>query len=71
MKIVIVGAAGAVGRTAVEALSGRHEIISVGRTSGRGGLPRSSHPARLEGTMAEGAGHARREITEEAETRQA
>jgi len=34
MKIVIVGAAGAVGKTAVEALSGRHEIISVGRTSG-------------------------------------
>jgi NAD(P)-dependent dehydrogenase (short-subunit alcohol dehydrogenase family) len=34
MKIVIVGAAGAVGRTAVEALSGRHEIIRVGRTSG-------------------------------------
>jgi len=34
MKIVIVGATGAVGRTGVEALSGRHEIISVGRTSG-------------------------------------
>ena len=34
MKIVVVGATGAVGRTAVEALSGRHEIISVGRTSG-------------------------------------
>ncbi len=34
MKIVIVGAAGAVGKTAVEALSGRHEIIGVGRTSG-------------------------------------
>ena len=34
MKIVIVGAAGTVGRTAVEALSGRHEVISVGRTSG-------------------------------------
>jgi NAD(P)-dependent dehydrogenase (short-subunit alcohol dehydrogenase family) len=34
MKIVIVGAAGAVGSTAVEALSGRHEVVSVGRTSG-------------------------------------
>lgn len=34
MKIVIVGATGAVGKTAVEALSGRHEVISVGRTSG-------------------------------------
>ncbi len=34
MKIVIVGAAGAVGKTAVEALAQRHEIISVGRTSG-------------------------------------
>jgi NAD(P)-dependent dehydrogenase (short-subunit alcohol dehydrogenase family) len=34
MKIVIVGAAGSVGKTAVEAFSGRHEIISVGRTSG-------------------------------------
>jgi NAD(P)-dependent dehydrogenase (short-subunit alcohol dehydrogenase family) len=34
MKIIIVGATGAVGKTAVKALSGRHEIISVGRTSG-------------------------------------
>ena len=34
MKIVIVGATGAVGKTAVDALSGRHEVISVGRTSG-------------------------------------
>jgi NAD(P)-dependent dehydrogenase (short-subunit alcohol dehydrogenase family) len=34
MKIVIVGATGVVGGTAVDALSGRHEIISVGRTSG-------------------------------------
>ena len=34
MRVVIVGASGAVGRTAVEALAGRHEIISVGRTSG-------------------------------------
>ncbi len=34
MKIIIVGATGAVGKTAVQALSGRHEIISVGRTSG-------------------------------------
>jgi len=34
MKIIIVGAAGAVGKTAVEALSGRHEVIRVGRTSG-------------------------------------
>jgi len=34
MKIVIVGASGAVGKAAVEALSGRHEIIGVGRTSG-------------------------------------
>lgn len=34
MKVIIVGAAGVVGRTAVEALAGRHEIIRVGRTSG-------------------------------------
>ncbi len=34
MKIVIVGAAGAVGKTAVDALSGRHEVIRVGRTRG-------------------------------------
>ena len=34
MKIVIVGAAGTVGKTAVEALAGRHEIIGVGLTSG-------------------------------------
>lgn len=34
MRVVIVGAAGFVGRTAVEALSGRHDIISVGKSSG-------------------------------------
>ena len=34
MKIVVVGAAGAVGRTAVEALGSRHDIVAVGRTSG-------------------------------------
>ena len=34
MKIVIVGASGAVGKTAVDALSGRHEVISVSRISG-------------------------------------
>jgi len=34
MKIIIVGAAGAVGKTATDALSGRHEVIRVGRTSG-------------------------------------
>ena len=34
MRIVIVGATGFVGRTAVEALSPRHEIIGVGRNSG-------------------------------------
>ena len=34
MKIIIVGAAGAVGKTAADALSGKHEIIRVGRTSG-------------------------------------
>jgi NAD(P)-dependent dehydrogenase (short-subunit alcohol dehydrogenase family) len=34
MKIAIVGASGAVGRTAVDALSGRHEIIRVGRNGG-------------------------------------
>ena len=34
MKIIIVGAHGAVGNTAVEALSPRHEIIRVGKSSG-------------------------------------
>lgn len=34
MKIIIVGANGAVGKTAVEALSSRHEIIAVGKSSG-------------------------------------
>jgi NAD(P)-dependent dehydrogenase (short-subunit alcohol dehydrogenase family) len=34
MKIIIVGASGAVGRTAVDALSGRHELIRVGRNGG-------------------------------------
>lgn len=34
MRILIVGASGFVGRTAVEALSPRHEIITAGRKSG-------------------------------------
>ena len=34
MKIIVVGANGAVGNCAVEALSPRHEIITVGRSSG-------------------------------------
>ena len=34
MKIVIVGALGAVGNTALEALKPRHEVIAVGRSSG-------------------------------------
>ena len=34
MKIIVVGATGNVGKTAVQALSGRHEIIRVGKTSG-------------------------------------
>lgn len=34
MKIIIVGANGAVGQTVVNALGNRHEIIAVGRTSG-------------------------------------
>ncbi len=33
-KIIIIGATGAVGKTAVDALSGRHEIIAAGRSSG-------------------------------------
>ncbi len=34
MKIILVGANGAVGQTAVRAFGNRHEIIAVGRTSG-------------------------------------
>ena len=34
MRIIIVGATGAVGKTAVDALSDRHEIIRVGRSGG-------------------------------------
>ena len=34
MKVIIIGASGAVGKCALEALSPRHEIISVGRSSG-------------------------------------
>jgi NAD(P)-dependent dehydrogenase (short-subunit alcohol dehydrogenase family) len=34
MKIIVVGATGTVGKAVVEALSGRHEVIRVGRTSG-------------------------------------
>ncbi len=34
MRIIVVGGAGAVGRAAVAALSGRHEIVVAGRRSG-------------------------------------
>ena len=34
MKIIVIGANGAVGKTAVDSLSSRHEIIAVGKTSG-------------------------------------
>jgi NAD(P)-dependent dehydrogenase (short-subunit alcohol dehydrogenase family) len=34
VRVIIIGAAGAVGNCAVEALSGRHEVIRVGRSSG-------------------------------------
>lgn len=34
MKVIVIGASGAVGRAAVAALSPRHEIIAVGRNSG-------------------------------------
>ena len=34
MKVVVVGANGAVGQTVVKAFGNRHEIIAVGRTSG-------------------------------------
>jgi NAD(P)-dependent dehydrogenase (short-subunit alcohol dehydrogenase family) len=34
MKIIVIGANGAVGKTAVDALGDRHEIITVGRSNG-------------------------------------
>ena len=34
MKVIVVGASGAVGKCAVDALSARHEVISVNRSSG-------------------------------------
>lgn len=34
MKIIVIGASGAVGKCAVDALSARHEVITVGRSSG-------------------------------------
>ncbi len=34
MKIIVVGASGAVGRTVVDMLGDRHEVIKVGRSSG-------------------------------------
>ena len=34
MKVIVVGAGGAVGQAAVAGLGGRHEIIEVGRSSG-------------------------------------
>jgi len=34
VKIIVIGANGAVGKTVVDALSSRHEVIKVGRSSG-------------------------------------
>ncbi len=34
MKVIVIGASGAVGKAAVDELSARHEIITVGRNSG-------------------------------------
>jgi NAD(P)-dependent dehydrogenase (short-subunit alcohol dehydrogenase family) len=34
VKIIVIGASGAVGNTAVKALSGRHEVVTAGKTSG-------------------------------------
>ena len=34
MKIIVIGANGAVGKTAVDALAPRHEVVAVGRSSG-------------------------------------
>jgi len=34
VKVIVIGAAGAVGKCAVDALSARHEVIRVGRSSG-------------------------------------
>ena len=34
MKVIVIGAGGAVGKAAVDALSSRHEIVTVGRSSG-------------------------------------
>ena len=34
MRIIVIGASGAVGKTAVDALAPRHEVIKVGRSSG-------------------------------------
>ncbi|NKB76671.1 MAG: short chain dehydrogenase [Gammaproteobacteria bacterium] len=34
MKIILIGAGGAVGKTALQTLNPRHEVITVGRTSG-------------------------------------
>ena len=34
MKVIVIGASGAVGKCAVDELSARHEVIKVGRSSG-------------------------------------
>lgn len=34
MRVIVIGAAGTIGKAVVEALSGRHEVVRVGRTSG-------------------------------------
>jgi NAD(P)-dependent dehydrogenase (short-subunit alcohol dehydrogenase family) len=34
MRVIVVGATGTIGKAVVEALSGRHEVVRAGRTSG-------------------------------------
>ncbi|HSG38107.1 MAG TPA: NAD-dependent epimerase/dehydratase family protein, partial [Thermoanaerobaculia bacterium] len=34
MRVIVIGATGTIGKAVVEALSGRHEVIRVGRRSG-------------------------------------
>ena len=35
MKVIVIGASGTIGRAIVEELGARHEIVTIGRSSGQ------------------------------------
>ena len=51
MRMIIVGATGAVSKTVVDALSGRHKLIRVGSVTNRDPIPSGSCAAAANGAL--------------------